>query len=59
MKAYAGREHDGYVDYYTPMLDGKGMLKRELSDDGLHPNVAGYAVMAPRAEAGIRQALGH
>jgi lysophospholipase L1-like esterase len=59
MKGYAGREHDGYVDYYTPMLDGKGMLKRELSDDGLHPNVAGYAVMAPLAEAGIRQALGH
>jgi len=24
--------------------------KKELSEDGLHPNSAGYAVMAPLAE---------
>ena len=39
------------------MVDDAGMLKRELSDDGLHPNVRGYAVMAPLAEQAIATAL--
>jgi lysophospholipase L1-like esterase len=30
---------------------------KELSDDGLHPNKAGYAVMAPLAQAAINRAL--
>ncbi len=46
-----------YLDYYPAMLDGAGMLKRELSNDGLHPNAAGYAVMAPLAEKAIAQAI--
>jgi len=33
------------------------MLKRELSDDGLHPNDAGYKIMAPLAEKAIHKAL--
>ena len=47
-----------YLDYYTHMLDAKGMLPAELSDDGLHPNAAGYKVMAPLAAKAIQQALG-
>jgi lysophospholipase L1-like esterase len=39
------------------MADAKGAFKPELNDDGLHPNAAGYAVMAPRAEKAIAQAL--
>jgi lysophospholipase L1-like esterase len=39
------------------VVDGKGMLKRDLSDDGLHPNNAGFAVMAPLAEKAIEKAL--
>jgi len=35
----------------------QAMLKRELADDGLHPNKAGYAVMAPLAEKAIAKAL--
>jgi lysophospholipase L1-like esterase len=38
-----------YVDYYTAMIDGSGLLKAELADDGLHPNAAGYRIMAPLA----------
>jgi len=35
----------------------KRFLKRELSEDGLHPNKAGYAIMAPLAEKAIQSAL--
>jgi len=32
-------------------------MRRDLADDGVHPNAAGYAVMAPLAEAAVRSAL--
>jgi lysophospholipase L1-like esterase len=38
-------------------VDDKGMLKAEIADDGLHPNKAGYQIMAPLAEAAIQRAL--
>jgi lysophospholipase L1-like esterase len=47
-----------YLDYFTAMVDDKGLLKRDLAEDGLHPNAAGYKIMAPLAEAAIRGALG-
>jgi lysophospholipase L1-like esterase len=59
IKSYAQREHFVYLDYYSAMLDAHRQLKRELSDDGLHPNAAGYAVMAPLAEQAIDKALVH
>jgi lysophospholipase L1-like esterase len=46
-----------YLDYFSPMVDEKGLLKRELADDGLHPNATGYKIMAPLAEAAIGKAL--
>jgi lysophospholipase L1-like esterase len=46
-----------YLDYFSAMVDEKGMLKKGLSEDGLHPNAAGYAVMAPLAEKAIQAAL--
>ena len=39
------------------MADDKGMLNRDLCDEGLHPNAAGYEVIAPLAEEAIEQAL--
>lgn len=51
-------EHDRiYLDYYSQMLDSQEMLKADLADDGLHPNLKGYQVMAPLAEIAISQAL--
>jgi lysophospholipase L1-like esterase len=32
-------------------------MRRELAEDGLHPNKAGYAIMAPLAQAAIDKAL--
>ena len=46
-----------YLDYFSAMVDDKGFLKDELSDDGLHPNAQGYVVMAPLAEAAIAASL--
>jgi lysophospholipase L1-like esterase len=57
MKEYAKAHRLVYLDYFTAMVDDKGFLKDELSDDGLHPNLAGYAVMNPLAEAAIAASL--
>jgi len=46
-----------YLDYFSAVVDEKGFLKGELSDDGLHVNAKGYAVMGPLAEQAIRLAL--
>ncbi len=57
MKRYAADNHMVYLDYYSAMVDEKGFLKDELSNDGLHPNPKGYEVMDPLAEKAIAAAL--
>jgi lysophospholipase L1-like esterase len=57
MKSYAAANGHVYLDYFTPMLDAAGLMKAELTTDDLHPNAAGYAIMAPLAEAAIQRAL--
>jgi acyl-CoA thioesterase I len=57
LKNYAVKNNLVYVDYYTPMATAEGGMKPELSPDGVHPNKAGYEIMAPLAEAGISEAL--
>ena len=57
IKKYSAENKLVYLDYFSAMVDDKGFLKRELSEDGLHPNKAGYAVMAPLAEKAIQSAL--
>jgi lysophospholipase L1-like esterase len=46
-----------YLDYFSAMVDPTGLLKKNLAEDGLHPNPEGYAIMAPLAEAAIQKAL--
>lgn len=46
-----------YLDYFNALVDDKGLLKKDLADDGLHPNAAGFRIMAPMAEAAIAKAL--
>ncbi len=57
LKEYCSANNVIYLDYFPALVDDKGLLKRDLADDGLHPNKAGYAVMAPIAEKAIEQAL--
>ncbi|MGH9845313.1 MAG: SGNH/GDSL hydrolase family protein [Blastocatellia bacterium] len=57
LKNYCKTNGHVYLDYFSKMLDDKGMLKAELANDGLHPNAEGYKAMAPLAETAIQQAL--
>jgi len=57
MKSYAASHGDVYLDYFSAMIDDKGLMRAELTDDDLHPNAKGYAIMAPLAEAAIAKAL--
>jgi lysophospholipase L1-like esterase len=53
LRGYCAASGCTFLDYFAAMVDKNGLLKRELADDGLHPNPAGYRLMAPMAEAAI------
>jgi lysophospholipase L1-like esterase len=57
IKRYAARAHATFADYYSALVDSKGMLKDGYSNDGLHPNDRGFALLAPVAQAAIEKAL--
>ncbi|HZE27874.1 MAG TPA: SGNH/GDSL hydrolase family protein [Terriglobales bacterium] len=57
LKDYCAAHDCLYLDYFSAMVDDKGFLKKDLADDGLHPNPAGYKIMAPLADATIAKAL--
>jgi acyl-CoA thioesterase I len=57
MKEYARGHRMVYLDYYSAMVDARPGLKPDLGSDGVHPNKAGYSVMAPLAEKAIAEAL--
>jgi lysophospholipase L1-like esterase len=58
MRTYAARVGVVYLDYHTAMRDARDGLRPELGDDGVHPNAAGYRVMATLVEPAILAALG-
>ena len=57
LKGYCEKNGLIYLDYFSAMVDDKGLLKRDLAKDGLHPDQAGFAVMSPMAEKAIEQDL--
>jgi lysophospholipase L1-like esterase len=57
IKKYAAENGHVYLDYFPATADEKGFLKSEITNDGLHPNAQGYAVMGPLAEKAIQEAL--
>lgn len=57
LKNYCADHGCVYLDYFSALVDGKDLLRRELAEDGLHPNTVGYKIMAPLAEAAIQKAL--
>jgi lysophospholipase L1-like esterase len=56
IEKYCDRTGAVYLDYYSAMAE-EDNLKKELTNDGVLPNDAGYRVMAPLAEQAIPKAL--
>lgn len=57
LKGYAAEQGAVYADYYAATVDAEGFLRDGTTNDGLHPNAQGYALLAPVASAAIAQAL--
>jgi lysophospholipase L1-like esterase len=57
LREYTAANSVVYLDYYSAMVDDRGMLRRDLAEDGLHPNATGYAIMARLADDAIQRAL--
>ncbi len=54
---YAAAKGAVYLDFHTPMSDARQGMKPGLASDGVHPNDAGYAIMADLVEPAIARAL--
>ncbi len=59
LRDYAQARGVTYLDYHAAMSNAEGGLDARLAADGVHPTPAGYAVMAPLAEAAVEEALGN
>ncbi len=57
LRDYCAKNRFVYLDYFSALVDERGMLKRALADDGVHPTDAGYKIMASLAEKAIQKAL--
>ena len=57
LKTYCKDRGLTYLDYYSALVDERGGMKEGTSSDGVHPTAAGYAIMAPLAQAAIDEAL--
>lgn len=58
IKEYAASHNAVLLDYFSATVNEKGLLRPELTEDGLHPTAKGYEIMNPLAEKAIAQALG-
>jgi len=57
IKAYATSHGLIYVDYWSVLATPDGGLNRKYSEDGVHPNAAGYEAMKPVARLAIARAM--
>jgi len=58
MAGYAAEHGHAFIDYFAAMVDERGLLRKEVADDGRHPNDVGYAIMAAVAGTALRKILG-
>lgn len=57
IEALAKSRGYAFANYYASLADTRGLMDPSLTKDGVHPLAAGYARMAPIAEAAIGHAL--
>jgi len=54
---YCASSHFIFLDYHSALVGSDGQMKAGVSDDGVHPNEKGYALLKPLAERAIADAL--
>ena len=57
MRQYAATHGAIFLDFHSAMADDRQGMRAELAGDGVHPNAAGYAIMASLLEPALRDAL--
>lgn len=57
IRNYAKTHGAEYADFHTAMADARQGLPKSLAADGVHPNLAGYKVMAPIVATAIAAAF--
>ncbi|MFO0584075.1 MAG: GDSL-type esterase/lipase family protein [Anaeromyxobacter sp.] len=54
---YCASSHFVFLDYHSALAGRDGLMKEGVSDDGVHPNAKGYALLKPLAEKAILEAM--
>ena len=57
LRDYAARAKVEFVDYHSALVGSAGELRANLSNDGVHPNRDGYAIMRRLVEPKLASAL--
>jgi len=57
LQDYAFKNNHIYLDYFTAVVDNRNGFRKELANDGVHPNIEGYKIMVPLVEEAISKAL--
>ncbi len=57
LKDYATKNGHAFLDYHSPMADEKNGMLEQYTYDGVHPNEAGYLLMASMVEKVLSKIL--
>lgn len=57
LKSYAEENGFTYLDYFSSMVNEQQGMKKEYSEDGVHPNSKGYSVMEPLVQESIKNTI--
>ncbi|TCD07126.1 acylhydrolase [Pedobacter frigidisoli] len=57
IEAYAKQRNFTILDYWTPLVDDAKGQRKDLTVDGVHPNLAGYKIMEVVTEMAIKKSL--
>jgi lysophospholipase L1-like esterase len=55
LRRYARSSGAGFIDYYAHLVTPTGAFRPHLSNDGVHPNEAGYGVMSGLLRAALKK----